>query len=66
MTCMKCQSKSVVQARLILFSGVSYDVIFCQACEHVTRIKDSRPAAAYKSKQRRFGLVNPNRKGGDK
>jgi len=66
MICLKCNSKSVVQARLILYSGISYDVKYCQACEHVTRVKDSMPAAGYKSKCDLWGLINPRRKGGDK
>ena len=66
MICMKCQSKSVIKARLVIHSGTSYDVNYCQACEHVTRVKDSRPAAVYNLKQKRFGLTKPTRKGGDK
>lgn len=66
MICLKCSSKSVVKARLILYSGIAYEVMFCQACEHVTRVKDSRPAAAYEHKRRCLHRLKHGRRGGDK
>ena len=66
MICLKCNSGSVVKARLILHSGIAYDVKFCQACEHITRVGDSRVAAAYEKWATQTFTTKPKRKGGDK
>jgi len=66
MKCPKCNSKSVEPARLILFKGAMLRVLFCQACEHITRIGNSSTAAAYKIKVRQRFTTKPKRRGGEK
>ena len=66
MKCGKCGSMSVEQARLILDKGAMLRVLFCQACEHITRIGNSSTAAAYKSRDRHRYIRKLKLKGGDK
>jgi len=66
MKCEKCGSMSVEQARLILFKGAMLRVLFCQACEHITRTGNSSAIAAYESRDRHRFTRKHRRKGGDK